>query len=248
MNPRGRPEDSVFNEPQHTGSFKREVRNSAAPGEDLADPVSTESLEPGHSVFDEPSTPRDQHGPGYADWLAQRRAAVGPLISLAVCALLAVVSGLLAVLATLIAGDPASGGVLLLVLFGPMIEEVMKLAAPSYIVEAHPYLFRARWQIIFVAAGSGLGFSAVENLLYIHVYIKDPSPEIIAWRWSVCVAMHVACSIVASLGLARAWSHAMRHHLKPDITRGVSLLITAIVIHGTYNAFAIALQFTLGTF
>lgn len=50
------------------------------------------------------------------------------------------------------------------------------------------------------------------------------------------------CSLPAGLGLMRIWSHAMTQRAQPQLGRGAPLIITAAVIHGSYNAVAVVLD------
>ena len=119
---------------------------------------------------------------------------------------------------------------------------VMKIAATLWIVEKRPFLFRSRLQIAVCVLAGALVFAAVENVMYLEVYIAGPTPGLARWRWSVCVAMHMGCSLVAGLGLMRIWRRAMTTRSRPQLSSGAPYLMTAAIIHGTYNAFAVLLD------
>ena len=118
----------------------------------------------------------------------------------------------------------------------------MKIAAALYVVELKPYLFRSPVQILICVLAGGLVFSVLENLLYQYVYISDPTPELLRWRWTVCVALHVGCSCIAGLGLRRIWLTTWRCKTQPQIALAYPYIVIAVIVHGSYNGFATLLD------
>jgi hypothetical protein len=60
----------------------------------------------------------------------------------------------------------------------------------------------------------------------------------------VCVFLHCACSLIAGLGLMKIWSTTMSRRERPDLDAGYPYLVTAIIVHGCYNALAVFLAWT----
>jgi hypothetical protein len=54
--------------------------------------------------------------------------------------------------------------------------------------------------------------------------------------------MHVGCSLIAGLGVMRTWREAWKRMERPSMALGYPYLVVAVAIHGTYNAFALALE------
>lgn len=248
--------EDISKEPQNTGSFHKARREVELPMEEISSQPEEREQAVEHSVFDEPTLagmlPKESgRGTGlrYSEFLAERRASTGIVVSILATIAVALASGPWGVVGSLVAqmGD-SFFYVLMVVVFAPCIEEVMKIAAASYVVEKKPWLFRTRGQIVIVAALSGLTFAAIENLMYLRVYIEDPSPAIVRWRWTVCVALHVGCSVIASLGLAKVWHESVTTSTRPDLARGYPFMVAAVVVHGAYNAFALAMSFAVGEF
>ena len=108
-----------------------------------------------------------------------------------------------------------------------------------YLLERKPYRLFASSQFIFAGAVSALIFAAIENLIYIHVYSHGSeiaNPAIFAqFRWTVCTALHVCCSIIASLGLVRVWQKVCETGESADLSFGFPMFATAMVLHGVYN-------------
>ena len=159
----------------------------------------------------------------------------------AVTAAVALMAGPWAILGAVWGSGQSLFQLLLVIFFGPAAEEVMKTAAAMYVVEKRPYWFRSRLQIALCCLAGGVAFATIENLMYLHVYIPDPTPGIIWWRWTVCTAMHTVCSFVAGLGLMRIWHNTWQRRRRPELTLGYPYLVAAILIHGSYNSFAIYL-------
>lgn len=185
--------------------------------------------------------PAPAGAPRYATWLAQKRAATTAASSWTAVALAAAVAGLFGILGTLFKGPflGATGPMLPflpMVLFAPLIEEVMKIAAAAYLVERKPFLLRTPGQILFVGVAGGFGFATIENVLYLAVYISNPTMTTVLWRLIVCTALHVCCSWVAAQGLANVWRRTISEGRPPRMGLAVRPLITAIMIHAGYNA------------
>ncbi len=176
----------------------------------------------------------------YGDWFERQQATVTPRRSWTAVAIAAVAGGPFAIAGAFMNTTTVSW--ITLVVFAPVVEEVMKIAAASWLVEVRPYLLRDRAQILTIGVVSGLVFAAIENVLYILVYLPAPSTEILLWRLLGCTSLHVACTLVASLGLAKVWQRTVDELRPPKLSLGLPLLILAIVIHGGYNAAVSGLQ------
>lgn len=208
------------------------------------------------SVWDEPASRVAGLTPGpddatYAAWYRRKLRETSVVTALGVTLILALASGPFAILGTMLTmstGGTAGIGILMIVLVGPMIEEMLKVGATLIALERKPYLFLSAWQILIAGMAGGLCFAVVENLLYIHVYIEDPSDAIIFWRWTVCTFMHVGCSTIASLGLIRMYRRARANATPPEVRLAYPPLIAAIALHGVYNAGAVLLEFVLTPF
>jgi len=180
----------------------------------------------------------------YAQWLERHilrsRASAG-YFAVIVAVL---VAGVLAVLGTFLGTfmQNAPGGVMGVVVFGPTIEEVMKVFVVVWILERSPWLLPNRAAVVIASLAGAVGFAVIENLIYLHVYIDDPSPAITAWRWIVCTALHVTATGLTTIGLMKLWRRAMTRFEPVQLSMAFPWLLAAIILHGTYNAFAIALD------
>ncbi|MBX3385870.1 MAG: PrsW family intramembrane metalloprotease [Phycisphaeraceae bacterium] len=203
------------------------------------------------TVWDEPGLSPSLAGQApegavtYASWLRARMQETAASATWWLTLCLAVAAGPWSIVGTFAAQfmGAAEGGLSLfgLVLVAPLIEEVMKIAAVTWAVERRPYWFRSPGQLLICCVASGVVFAAIENVLYLEVYIADPSSAIVWWRWTVCVALHSGCSLIAGLGLRRIWTRCVSRLERPEMSLGLPFLTVAIVVHAVYNALAMVL-------
>lgn len=168
----------------------------------------------------------------FGAWYARRKEAVSSRRTWATIGLAMILGGPWAVVGAMWNWMPTLWGP---VVMGPATEEVMKIALIALVIEKRPYLFAGSWQIRLAAIGGALGFVIVENLLYLTVYIASPSLGLVLWRWTVCVGLHLGCTLIAVLGLIRVWEDVAREERPPQMSRAIGPLVLAIVLHGAYN-------------
>ena len=203
------------------------------------------SVEPDASVWDEPVLSQELAGAvpaeamTYVRWCAEARARTSVARTWLVTVAVALLAGPWAVLGAFLSGQGGFGAVILVAVLGPCAEEVLKVSAPLCVVERWPFLFRYRVQIMLCAVLSGLVFAAIENVLYLYVYVPNPMPWLVLWRWTVCVALHTGCSLIAGLGVMRMWNVATARRTRPKASLALPALVAAIVLHGLYNATAL---------
>ena len=204
-----------------------------------ARPAADDAVE--HTVWDEPTLSTELAGHcdesqlTYARWLTQRITETSFTKSWLVTLLVAVVAGPWGVFGALSGITGGSFALAMIVVIGPITEEIMKVAAALWVVEKRPYLFKSVWQILLCAAAGGAAFAFIENLMYLYVYLPQHSSRLAAWRWTVCVGLHMNCSFVAGVGLARIWDNAIRERRRPQLWLGLPWLFMAMVAHGVYN-------------
>lgn len=215
---------------------------NAAPGHEAQlSAANATGEEAERSVWDEPGISSTLAGNVPDDavtwyrWYCDQVALRNPIMPWLVTVGIAVTAGLLAIPGAMIF-TPTS--MLAVVFAGPLTEEILKIALAIWVVEKRPWLFSSSAQILFCGLCAGLGFSIVENFIYLFVYIPNPTIEIAVWRWTVCVALHVGCSTIAAAGVAKIWHQFQVEQRMPQLIDGSRLLTAAIVIHGTYNFLA----------
>ena len=230
--------NSVFSEPHMQGFvFHSDEDSELAAIRDLARdrPSSTDAID--HTVWEEPAlmqaTPNDALT--YDRWLSQKEAATSTQFSWWVTMTIASFSGVWAIIGAMASQMGQHNSILLTCIFAPVSEEIMKLALATWVVEKRPYLFKTGIQVLACAFVSGLVFSVIENLIYLNIYFRNPLPSQVAWRWTVCVALHVGCSTLAGFGLMKVWKQAITRRKRPELTDGSRMLISAMVLHGIYN-------------
>lgn len=242
--PRGQHDPSIEHEP-HFSAGSHAIDPSEQKAERiLAEAARREKLDDAvdRTVWDEPALAAGLAGPDdgsrltYARWLDWRRATTSAGRTWAVTLAVALVAGPWAILGAMISGAASGGwGLVALCVVGPITEEMMKVAAALWVVERRPYLFGSTAQIILCGLTGGLVFAAIENLVYLHIYVPGASPQLAAYRWTACVALHGATSTIAALGLAAMWRRTIDHGVRPELTRAAPWIATAMGVHGLYN-------------
>jgi hypothetical protein len=242
-NPANSADPSVFAEPW----MKPVIHHGDVNDSPMVDTNSFIRPEVDHSVWDEPGLSRSLSGeaPDHAvTWFiyfTQMRESTTAITSWLITILIAIIGGPLAILGTLIEGTTQSG-LLTVIAIGPTIEEIMKVALPLWIVEKRPWLFRSSPQILICCFASGLAFAAVENVIYLRFYIPNPSVSIAQWRWTICVLLHSSCSLLAGVGVMRMWKSFQAEKTAPQMSHAGTAMLSAIILHGSYNAMATMLE------
>ncbi len=242
--PDPKDQHGIENEPHFRGGMFYE----ADPSEGLSEDDQADEFERvEHTVWDEPATAPEavqKSAPDitYSAWLARKIAETNWFESWAVTSLVVCAAGPWGVMGAF-ASAGATGFMLLAVcVFGPVVEEVTKIAAAMWIVEKRPYCFMTGGQILICSACGGLAFAAIENLIYMYVYVPNHTAEFVAFRWTVCVALHMSCSTLAGIGLAKVWRDAVTNLQRPRLELAYRWMITAMVCHGLYNLTVTVLQ------
>ena len=209
-----------------------------------------------HSVWDEPALSPEQRatapaGRSFADRWERGRAAWWGWRSWLLMLALALSAGPISIGMAFVTNTDmqVSGeGLLLLIAFGPAVEEIAKVAALLWVIELRPWRLMNRVQILVTAIAGGLVFAAIENIYYLDLVIKDPSAHLRWFRWTVCTLLHTGCSAIMGLGLARTWLTAANTMRDPDIGTMTPFMVAAIGLHGGYNALAVFTELTLQPF
>jgi hypothetical protein len=143
-------DDSIENEPHFRDrAFELDPSERAAAEALNRTPLEIGGVEVEHSVWDEPTLEADLAGAPtegqvtYARWLERKIQETPYETSLLVTAAVAVLAGPWGVVGALWEGMSGAGaGLLAVVVFGPVSEEIMKIVLALWIVEKRPYLFK----------------------------------------------------------------------------------------------------------
>ena len=195
------------------------------------------------SVANEPALPDRADPTQWTRWLEHKRGQCTMPGNLGVTLLAAVLGGPFAVLGALVSGEQGAGPILYMVVFAPVIEELLKQSGMTFVLEKKPYRVFASWQFLFAGVVSGLVFGAIENLVYMGRFAAILSARdlarLVTYRWTVCTPLHVICAAIASLGLIRAWKRQLRLGRPADLAAALPFFVAAVVLHGLYNVAAI---------
>ncbi len=117
---------------------------------------------------------------------------------------------------------------------GPMIEEATKPVGLYLLLARRPAYLTSRFQAAALAAGAGAAFGLVESALYVTVYVADPTPEYVAFRFTVPVALHVAASFIFGLGITPRLRASVAGTV-PFLSGSWPFFAAAVVLHSGYN-------------
>jgi len=198
------------------------------------------------SVENEPAITAEDHAGHLGEWIEKKKGECSIAGNLFIAFLVPLIAGPMAVMGAVFAGQKGLYGLLYVIVCAPVIEEFLKQGGMIYLLEKKPYRVFASWQFVFSAMIAALIFSAIENVLYVGFYV-DPStlksPTIFAeFRWVVCTAVHVACSMIASLGMIRVWKKQLSDGKPADLSVAYPYFAIAMCVHGAYNLFAFSLE------
>ncbi len=221
---------------------------------DVSDPgtatAAPDSVSEDQSVWDEPGlSPRLAGNTPlgaltWYRWYRDQVAATTESVSWWTTLAVVLAGGVLAILGTFATQSVYGATMVAVTVFGPTTEEIMKIAIPLWMVEKRPWLYRNAGQILICALASGAAFAAVENVIYLNVYVPNPPAGFVAWRWTVCVLLHTACSTIAGVGVVRIWLRFQNQQRAPLLADGAPWIIAAIAVHGLYNGTVTVLEAT----
>ena len=235
---------SVFDEPwmrANTQRFESNEHDSVA-GLRMA----AGEGDPENSVWDEPGLSRELAGDTpqgavtWVNWYRSQAAQTTALTTWGVTLVIALCSGVCAIFGAIFLQLGTSNHFLMVVVVAPITEEIMKIALAVWVCEKRPWLFSSPTQILICGLASGLVFAAIENVLYLT--FGASTPGLFLWRWTVCVLLHVTCSLIASIGVARVWTEFQRQERMPRLVDGSFWIVAAMLLHGTYNFAAVMLD------
>jgi hypothetical protein len=195
------------------------------------------------SVSNEPAVTSKDDEVSLGKWIEQKRSQCSDAGNLGITLLVAIAAGPFAAIGAFMSAKGQWYGVLYVFLLAPVVEEILKQSGMIYLLEQKPYCVFSRWQFVFAALISASIFATIENVLYINLYVpastlRDPK-MFAAFRWTVCTALHLTCSTVASLGMIRVWKKQLKDGKAAELSVAFPYFAVAMAIHGIYNFAAI---------
>ncbi|MBR4165776.1 MAG: PrsW family intramembrane metalloprotease [Lachnospiraceae bacterium] len=130
-------------------------------------------------------------------------------------------------------------GALLSVVLGPFAEETLKQSGAIFQLEKMRGSIRYDWQFFLSGVLGGLVFSVLENLIYQYGYLRNLTPEklasVMAFRWTICTALHILCTVISSMGLRRVWRESLAKERPFRLSEAFPWFAAAATVHGLYN-------------
>ncbi len=132
------------------------------------------------------------------------------------------------------------GAILAAYIGAPMIEESLKPSGLYLMLAKWPRVLRNQLYTAGLAALAGVTFAIIENLIYLNIYIDEPTPPIILWRYTACLGMHALSSFIFGLGINRNLIASVRGERK-FLSCGKRFFISAMALHSAFNIAATVL-------
>jgi RsiW-degrading membrane proteinase PrsW (M82 family) len=155
--------------------------------------------------------------------------------------LMALIGGVLGILGAIFQEIQTTNFVLLPFIGAPVIEEALKPSGLYLVLLWWPRALNNQMFTAILCAISGLVFGIIESLVYVTLYVSDPSDGFVLYRFTVTLGLHALASFVVGLGINRKildW--AAGRGKMPKASR--NYYIAGVAIHAIYNAVAIALS------
>lgn len=195
------------------------------------------------SVFNEPALPASANPGLYSAWLNARRAENSRTGDLLITAVAAIAGGPAAFIGVWFVNQQSWSGYLYLILFGPVMEELLKMSGLVFLLELKPYRVFSAWQLTIGGLIAGLAFAVCDGIVRYGAAAVHGAPDgdtfvqfaLTALPWSISV--HMICSGIASWGLVVAWRRHLRGGLGFDLSHSFVWLFVAMSLHGAYNTF-----------
>lgn len=127
----------------------------------------------------------------------------------------------------------------------PIIEEALKPSGVYLLMAKWPHALRSQVYTAFLASLGGLVFAVIENILYLKVYIDEPTTDIILIRWIAGTTLHMSCSFIVGLGINERLLASVKGEI-PLLSGNKKFFIIPMVIHGLYNTMAVILWAIMG--
>jgi RsiW-degrading membrane proteinase PrsW (M82 family) len=126
----------------------------------------------------------------------------------------------------------------------PIIEETLKPSGLYLILAKWPRALRGRFYTALLAALGGITFALIENLVYLNIYIREPSQQVILFRYTACVGIHAVCSFIFGLGINRQLLASVSGETN-FLSCCKRFFFTAMALHGLFNITVVILQLWL---
>jgi RsiW-degrading membrane proteinase PrsW (M82 family) len=156
--------------------------------------------------------------------------------------LMAVFGGALGIIGAIFQEAQTTATYLLLPFLGaPIVEEALKPAGLYLTLLWCPRALNNQLFTALLCSISGLVFGIIESLVYVTVYVEDPSDGFILYRFTVTLALHAIASFVVGLGINhRILDWAAGRSKLPKSSR--NFYIAGVAIHAIYNTTAVMLS------
>jgi len=157
----------------------------------------------------------------------------------------ALLGGIFGIIAAVV--HEVQAGILVAFIAAPIIEEFLKPSGVYALLVWWPHLLKNQLYTALLAACGGLAFGYIESLVYIKVYVIDPSPGYVLFRLTVTPALHVIASFIFGMGINQGVLDSVQGK-KPLLQGSRKWFAAAIILHALYNIGAVVISVVFDVF
>jgi hypothetical protein len=124
---------------------------------------------------------------------------------------------------------------ILLFVAAPMIEEALKPTGLYLVLVLWPGVLGGRRVYTALLSGlAGLTFAFIENIFYLNIYFPEHTVELVFFRYTAGVGIHVACSFILGFGINEKLLSSIKGEI-PLLQGNKKFFFIPMILHSLYN-------------
>ena len=127
-------------------------------------------------------------------------------------------------------------GALKFIVCVPIAAVALSVVVGSRATARRSYWVRSRAQLWVMTLATALLFAVLQNAVFLGLYFKTASLELVLFRWFGGPLLHLLCTGVATLGLITVWERTQCEGHPPSVTQAYPAVLAAILLHASFNA------------
>ena len=117
----------------------------------------------------------------------------------------------------------------------PMIEEALKPTGLYLVLVLWPFVLSGRRVYTALLSGlAGLTFALIENIFYLKIYFPEHPPELVYFRYTAGIGIHVVCSFILGFGINEKLLSSIKGEI-PFLQGNKKFFFIPMLLHSLYN-------------
>jgi RsiW-degrading membrane proteinase PrsW (M82 family) len=134
---------------------------------------------------------------------------------------------------------------ILVFIAAPIIEEALKPTGLYLMLVLWPKMLKGRIYTALLSALAGLTFAIIENILYLKVYFPHHSLDIVLFRYTAGIGIHVICSFILGFGINQKLLASIRGEI-PFLQDNKKFFFIPMILHSLYNVVVVVFSKRMG--